>query len=170
MIFALAEIVWSQLPMRDKCSRGETPPILAHALKSGLGATRPSPSSTPKRMSMAYKRGKSPGGNRNFNSITTPRSPAFEEYRQQVDTLTNQIRSQLTQVSAHKIVIPPRESTRPPPPSVQLYFSPRFHAYAQFVLTNVALSSVSWQTEQAELRAQVLSQLAHLDEEGTPED
>eukprot|EP01044_Picomonas_judraskeda_P001666 COSAG03_NODE_105_length_12702_cov_43.786162_2_plen_44_part_00 len=35
--------------------------------------------------------------------MTTPRSPAFEEYRQQVDTLTNQIRSQLSQVSAHKI-------------------------------------------------------------------
>ena len=33
-----------------------------------------------------------------MNSITTPRSPAFEEYRQQVDTLTNQIRSQLSQV------------------------------------------------------------------------
>lgn len=76
------------------CRRGETPPILAHALKSGLGATRPSPASTPKRFSMSHKRGKSPA-----SALSTPRSPAFEEYRQQVDTLTNQIRTQLSQVS-----------------------------------------------------------------------
>ena len=45
-----------------------------------------------------------------MSSITTPRSPAFEEYRQQVDTLTNQIRSQLSQVSAHQAASSPRES------------------------------------------------------------
>eukprot|EP01046_Picozoa_sp_COSAG06_P013997 COSAG06_NODE_856_length_11920_cov_2.789358_2_plen_176_part_00 len=48
---------------------------------------------------MAYKRGKSPGGASSSSALSTPRSPAFEEYRQQVDTLTIQIRSQLSQVS-----------------------------------------------------------------------
>ena len=99
-VVGLAVQVWA-LTLQFMYNRGETPPILAHALQSGLGGTRPSPASTPKRMTMAYKRGKSPGGHGTLSSITTPRSPAFEEYRQQVDTLTNQIRSQLSQVSRH---------------------------------------------------------------------
>ena len=77
---------------------GATPPILAHGLQKGLGATRPaySPASTPKRISMARKRGKSPGGGAGVGPLVTPRSPAFESMQEQVDSLTSQIRQTLS--------------------------------------------------------------------------
>ena len=77
---------------------GATPPILAHGLQKGLGAIRPaySPASTPKRISMARKRGKSPGGGAGVGPLVTPRSPAFENMQEQVDSLTSQIRQTLS--------------------------------------------------------------------------
>ena len=78
---------------------GATPPILADGLRKGLGATRPasySPASTPKRISMARKRGKSPGGGAGVGPLVTPRSPAFENMQEQVDSLTSQIRQTLS--------------------------------------------------------------------------